>query len=56
MEQGNSLYIEITKDVFNHLEYTIMCTFQEPKKHQNKDMLLVKQLDQSKLEDNELKI
>jgi hypothetical protein len=51
MEPGNGLYIEITKDVLNHLEYTVMCTFEELEKLQKKYMLLLQQLDQSNLEE-----
>jgi hypothetical protein len=41
MEPGNGLYIEVTKDVLDHLEYTVMCTLEELEKLQKKDMLLL---------------
>jgi hypothetical protein len=48
MEPRNGLYIEVTKDVLDQLEYIVMCTLEELEKLQKKDMLLLQQLDQSK--------
>jgi hypothetical protein len=56
MEPTNGLYIEVTKDVLDHLEYTVMCTFEELEKLQKKDMLLLQQLDQSNHEEHEQNI
>ena len=56
IEPGNGLYIEVTKDVLDHLEYTIMCTFEELEKLQKKDMLLLQHLNQSNHEEHEQKI
>ena len=39
-ESGNGIYIEVTKDVLDQLEYKNMCTLEELEKLQNKDMLL----------------
>ena len=45
MEPTNGLYIEVTKDVPDHIEYRIMCTFEELEKLKKKDMFLLQQLD-----------
>ena len=56
MEPRNGLYIEVTKDVLDHIEYTNICTLEELKKLQQKDMFLLQQLDQSNHEEHEQKI
>jgi hypothetical protein len=56
MELTNGLYIEVTKDVLDQLEYTVICTFEEWDKLQKKDMFLLQQLDQSNHEEHEQKI
>ena len=56
MEPGNGLYIEVTKDVLDQFEYTVMSTFEELEKLQKNDMLLLQQLDQSNHEEHEQKI
>jgi hypothetical protein len=56
MEPTYGIYIEVTKDVLDHIEYTFMCTFKEFEKLQNKYMLLLQQLNQSNHEDHEQKI
>jgi hypothetical protein len=47
MEPRNGLYIEVTKDVLDHLESTTMCNLEELEKLQQKDMFLLQQSDQS---------
>jgi chromosome segregation ATPase len=47
MEPGNGIYIEFPVEVVDNLEYTSMCTLDELEKLQNKDMLLLQNLDQS---------
>jgi hypothetical protein len=32
MEPGNGLYIEVTKDVLDHIDYTTTCTLEELEK------------------------
>lgn len=56
MEPGNGLYIEVTKDVLDHLESATMCTLEELEKLQQKDMLLLQQLDQSNHEKFEQRV
>ena len=56
MEPGNGLYIEATKDFLDHLESTTMCTLEELEKLQQKDMLLLQQLDQSNHEKFEQRV
>jgi len=41
LEPINGLYIEVTREVLDQLEYTIMCTLEELEKLQKKDMLLL---------------
>ena len=47
LEPRNGLYIEVTREVLNQLEYTVMCTLEELEKLQKNDMVLLQQLDQS---------
>jgi hypothetical protein len=56
MEPGNDLYIEVTKDVLDHLESTTLCTLEELEKLQQKDMLLLQQLDHSNHEKFEQRV
>jgi hypothetical protein len=55
MEPPNSLYIEVTRDVLDQIEYKVMCNFEELEKIQKKYMLILQQLDQSNHEEHEQK-
>jgi hypothetical protein len=55
MEPTNSVYIEVTREVLDQLEYTVMCTFEELEKIQKKYIFLLQHLDQSNHEDHEQK-
>jgi hypothetical protein len=53
---GNYMHIKVPMEAFDNLEYTTMCTREELEKLQQKDMLLLQNLDQSNHEDHEQKI
>jgi hypothetical protein len=56
MEPGNCIHIKVHMEVIDNIEYTTMCTLEELKKLQQKDMLLLQQLDQSSHEEFEQRV
>ena len=48
MEPGNCIYIEVRMEALDNIEYTTMCTLEYLEKIENKDTLLLEQLDQSR--------
>jgi hypothetical protein len=52
MEPRNGLHIEVNKDVLDHIEYRNIFTLEYFEKLQQKDMMLLQQLDKSNHEEH----
>jgi hypothetical protein len=53
MEPGNCMHIKVPVEDLDNIEYKTMCTLEYLNKVQQKNMLLLQQLDQSNHEEHE---